>query len=71
MHTDGSKQLIKGRNIMGDKKKKGLFEVLFGSKKGSCCDNFELEEIPEEKATNKDSEKSDDSVVLDKKRRTK
>jgi len=41
--------------------KKGLFERLFGSKKdkkGSCCGNFHIEELPEENTDSKDSPKS-------------
>ncbi|KUO72410.1 MAG: hypothetical protein APF81_03075 [Desulfosporosinus sp. BRH_c37] len=43
---------------MENKKKKGFFEMLIGSKKdkkGSCCGGFELEEVSEEKPDNKGS----------------
>lgn len=39
------------------KKGLGLFKLLSSKKQGSCCGNFELEELPEErinKAANKD-----------------
>jgi len=42
-------------NNENEKEKKGLFGRLFGNSKskGSCCGNFELEEIPEEHSDNK------------------
>ncbi len=53
---------------MGNKKKKGFFDMLMGKKeKGGCCD-FELEEVPEEKADNKDDsiKNSKDPATSDK-----
>lgn len=47
--------------MQDEKKKKGLFSRLVGSnktKKGSCCCSFEVEEIPDEDADNKDSKDS-------------
>lgn len=47
--------------FMKNEKKKGLLERLFGSnkdKKGSCCGSFELEELPEENAENKNQKNS-------------
>lgn len=48
-----------------DKEKKGLFERLLGKKKekkGSCCCNIELEEVPDNKEDTKDgiNPKNDD-----------
>ena len=54
---------------MENKKKKGFFEMLIGSKKdkkGSCCGGFELEEVSEEKLDNKGSDISNDSSASDK-----
>ncbi|MFZ3130454.1 MAG: hypothetical protein WA125_04940 [Desulfosporosinus sp.] len=50
---------------MENKKKKGFFDMLIGKKEKGCCD-FELEEVPEEKADNKDSNKKSNPVASDK-----
>jgi hypothetical protein len=51
---------------MENKKKKGFFDMLMGKKEKGCCD-FELEEVTEEKADNKDSnKKSKDPAASDK-----
>ena len=51
---------------MENKKKKGFFDMLIGKKEKGCCCDFELEEVPEEKADNKDLKKSNDSEPSDK-----
>ena len=48
--------------MKNENEKKGLLERLLGSKKekkGSCCCNFEVEEIPEENDNKKESQKAE------------
>ena len=57
-----------------EKKKKGFFDMLTGKKDKGCCCDFELEEVPEEKADIKDSNKtnnSKDPAASDKEPRSK
>lgn len=47
--------------MKNENEKKGLFDRLNGNKKtkkSSCCCNFKVEEIPEEKNDNKGEDKS-------------